>query len=294
MKKLLLIFILLVIPLQAQTWDELLYYYSDDEVVYEAEAQAYFAAMTTPLSDEQKTRVNTFVRMLKDSLSITSLSQKFDVMYLFANETSEAGLRNLIKRSHDATAVNSPTFTQWEGFRGNGTTSYLNTNYNPFSQGVRYTLNSGSIGTYSLDSVSGSGLRHLLGAEQVNTGDSTRTRIQATNPSTTNSFQNANGAFITNLTPYGSITVSRESATSLKLYQNQNLVKTASTGDALVQKVLNLNYYICTTNSNGSPSATGYLGRISFSFIGAGLSDTEVRKVYNCIQWYMTQLNKQV
>jgi hypothetical protein len=41
------------------------------------------------------------------------------------------------------TAVNSPTFTTNQGFMGNGTSSYVDTNYNPQS-GVNYTLNNAS------------------------------------------------------------------------------------------------------------------------------------------------------
>lgn len=40
------------------------------------------------------------------------------------------------------TNVNSTTFTAGQGFTGNGSTMYLNTNYNPAVDGVKYTLNS--------------------------------------------------------------------------------------------------------------------------------------------------------
>ena len=42
------------------------------------------------------------------------------------------------------TAVNNPTFIPNQGYQGNGSTSYLNTNYNPSTQGVKYTLNNAS------------------------------------------------------------------------------------------------------------------------------------------------------
>lgn len=67
-----------------------------DDASYDADAQAYFDAMSTPLSTDYQDRINTFVLMVKDSLSLTNLSDKFDVIYLLANETSEAGLKNLV------------------------------------------------------------------------------------------------------------------------------------------------------------------------------------------------------
>jgi hypothetical protein len=48
------------------------------------------------------------------------------------------------KRLSQYTAVNSPTFTTNEGFTGNGTSSYVDTNFNPSTSGVNYTLNNAS------------------------------------------------------------------------------------------------------------------------------------------------------
>jgi hypothetical protein len=45
------------------------------------------------------------------------------------------------KRLVNYTAVNSPTFSTNGGFAGNGTSSYIDTNFNPATQGVNYTLN---------------------------------------------------------------------------------------------------------------------------------------------------------
>jgi hypothetical protein len=49
------------------------------------------------------------------------------------------------KRLSQYTAINSPTFTTNDGFLSNGTSSYVDTNFNPASSGVNYTLNDASI-----------------------------------------------------------------------------------------------------------------------------------------------------
>jgi hypothetical protein len=95
-----------------------------------AETVTYITGLTTPLSSGQVTLIDTFVTSLKTGLSITTLDEVFDVMYILAGETAESSLRNLIKNDHHATAVNSPTFTALEGFTGDGLTKYINTNYN--------------------------------------------------------------------------------------------------------------------------------------------------------------------
>ena len=48
------------------------------------------------------------------------------------------------KRLSQYTAVNSPTFITNVGFQGNGTSSYVDTNFNPLTSGVNYTLNNAS------------------------------------------------------------------------------------------------------------------------------------------------------
>jgi hypothetical protein len=54
------------------------------------------------------------------------------------------------------TEINSPTFTTNQGFIGNGTSSYLNTNWNAVTNGVNFQLNNASIVCYVF-SASGSG-----------------------------------------------------------------------------------------------------------------------------------------
>jgi hypothetical protein len=51
------------------------------------------------------------------------------------------------------TNVAGATFTAGQGFTPNGTTSFLNTNYNPSVEGIKYTLNSASFGFYSRTNV---------------------------------------------------------------------------------------------------------------------------------------------
>lgn len=59
-----------------------------------------------------------------------------DVMYVYATDGDSdfATLNWKYPQSRQNTKVNAPTFTSNQGFNGNGSTSYLNTNFNPFSQ----------------------------------------------------------------------------------------------------------------------------------------------------------------
>ena len=73
---------------------------------------------------------------------------KLDTFAMFANDGgSNFGLIDW-KRLTTYTAVNSPTFTSNVGFQGNGSSAWINTNYNPTTNGVNYVLNKASVWMY--------------------------------------------------------------------------------------------------------------------------------------------------
>lgn len=115
---------------------------------YDSDLETYIDGLTTELSSGQLDKLNTFFTDLKSDLGITNLSDVFDAMYILANETEEASLRNAVERDHDCTNY-SASFTSLEGFTGNGTSQYISTDFVPSTDGVNFTLNSGSIGVYS-------------------------------------------------------------------------------------------------------------------------------------------------
>jgi hypothetical protein len=73
---------------------------------------------------------------------------KLDTFGVFATDGSSDFALIDWKRLSQYTAVNSPTFTANQGFQGDGTSSYINTNFNPATQGVNFANNSASISLY--------------------------------------------------------------------------------------------------------------------------------------------------
>jgi hypothetical protein len=67
-------------------------------------------------------------------------------IYCGLNGYEIAARTNIIKAAHYVTPVSSPTFDN-NGYKSSGT-SYLNLNYNANTQGVKYLLNSASIGYF--------------------------------------------------------------------------------------------------------------------------------------------------
>lgn len=114
-----------------------------------SELATYVTGLVTPLTSTEATLVNTLIGSLRSGGSLASLSAGFDFFHILAGETSEQSYRNLVKRSHDGTPQNSPTWTQHQGVASNGSTSYVDLNFAPSSQGVRWVADSASFGFYS-------------------------------------------------------------------------------------------------------------------------------------------------
>jgi hypothetical protein len=116
---------------------------------YEPELTTYITGLATPLSSGQLTKLNTLIKNIKEGMGILNLSDKFDCMYILAGETQESSLKNIVKNAHHCTSPAMPTFTAFEGFKGNGSTQYLDTNYNPSIDKVKYSLSHAALGVYS-------------------------------------------------------------------------------------------------------------------------------------------------
>ena len=112
-------------------------------IVLDPDAASYLSGATDPVFISA---VNDFFLGVKADGNYT----KIDAMWLPAAETQTIANRNLKNpATFTLTAVNAPTWTQYQGYTGNGTTQYLNTNFNVSTNGVAYTQNSNSFGFYS-------------------------------------------------------------------------------------------------------------------------------------------------
>ena len=93
----------------------------------------------------------TLQNILVTDLKTAGVWEKLDVFYVFATDGDSdfATLNWKAPSSHQTTKVNSPTFTANGGFTGDGSSSYLDTNFDPDASGVNYTLNDASISIWN-------------------------------------------------------------------------------------------------------------------------------------------------
>ena len=90
---------------------------------YDADAAAYFAAMSSGPDDTRKGLINQLVLDLKSA----SLWAKLRGVQLLAAHDEQSGRVDLVLPSRVAAKVNLPTFLTDRGFTGDGVSSYLDT-----------------------------------------------------------------------------------------------------------------------------------------------------------------------
>lgn len=183
----------------------------------DADAQAIFGAFTTPPDDTRKGLINAYVLALKAGGVWNSL----DGLYVFAAADSQAALINWRNPgTHDATLVNAPTFTQDRGFTGNGTNSYVNSNFNPSTAGGLYVQNSAHISARSLtDLGAGNNNQRLIGiaandatARALLLPRNTSNQVQA-------NFNSPNATAGANTDASDLFTVNRSGASAVEVYK---------------------------------------------------------------------------
>lgn len=74
---------------------------------------------------------------------------QLDALWCFACETQQHARINIVNPTQNTiTEVLSPTWKAFTGYTTNGSSSYLNTNYDATTTGSKFTLNSASLGIY--------------------------------------------------------------------------------------------------------------------------------------------------
>lgn len=112
-----------------------------------AAAAALFAAMTTPPTAPRQALITAAITALINS----GVWQKLDFMQVYAAADSQAaGLNWINPATFTASAVSAPTFTADRGYNGDGIASYVDTNYNPATQGVNFVRDSANLSLWGL------------------------------------------------------------------------------------------------------------------------------------------------
>ena len=113
---------------------------------YVRQARELFDSFTTPPTTDRRVLINALIK----SLIQAGIWDKLDAFYMMAAADAQSSLLNWVSTSYNLTAVNSPAFVADRGYTGDGSTSYLDTNFNPTTAvGAKFVQDSANMGLWS-------------------------------------------------------------------------------------------------------------------------------------------------
>jgi surface protein len=254
---------------------------SDGGVINEAEYQAVLDYATTQTytlpTISQRNQQNLLLYNLKDA----GIWTKLDTFAVFATDGDSDFALIDWKRLSQYTAINSPTFTTNDGFAGNNTSAYIDTNYNPFTSGVNYTLDNASrifFGTLDSDlryPESAGGVSENLTRNRVSNG--ALQRINQSSNNLTTGESPSTGWLGTNILR----TIHRTSSTNVEMFGNT----TQTSGTATSTSIKSANQWILA----GAGFFTSSANIVKIYGMGASLV-SENTDLYNACNTYISAL----
>jgi len=242
-----------------------------------AQSLAFFARLATQPTLARKTLYNSMIA----SLVSAGVWGKLDALYMFAAADQATALTNLVSPNFGATAVNSPAFTADHGISGNGTSAYINTNFNPVSAGGQYALNSAHLSCWDLTAQnSGQTVAGAYDGANISylTVHDGGTADFAANSATSSIYSPA-----TSGTP-GFVLGSRTDLNTIAIYKNNSMLGSNSAKPS--SAIPNLPIYIGGRNNSGA-FGNGITDQIASFSAGAGLTSADALALYNAQHAYM-------
>jgi hypothetical protein len=214
------------------------------------------------------------VNALIVGLKADGLWTKFDRLWVLAAENTFSALIDLVGLV-TASPVSSPTFTTDRGYTGDGSTSYIDTGFNPLSAtSPIYTQDNAHFSHWNLTNST---------SDQVYSGASNT--IAAFEYFSGSAFFRVNDGSggITVADPRGHLIATRGSSASRTVYQNGSSIDTTSASSVALPGA---DYFVLWSgNSTGNKSASQ---SASFSLGGDLSGGSDAANFYNRLRTYMT------
>ena len=238
---------------------------------FDADYQAVLDYATTQGYTLPSAGQQTLQNQLVVDLKAGGIWSKLDTFAVFATDGDSDFALIDWKRLSDYTAINSPTFTADEGFTGNGTSSYIDCNYNGATEGVNYADDSAHQMVWA---------RVFGSSFELATNNLSQARQSIRNVSSGNNGINSSTSSTGSLSPsVGFIMFSRYNSTNYNQYNNNSLLANVTQpGNSTGGTSLVLRSFLGYSNS-----------QISFSSLGADLS-SEASSYYTALNTYITSL----
>jgi uncharacterized repeat protein (TIGR02059 family) len=261
--------------------------------VYEAEYQAVYNEFGTTPSVADASAQNTFVKSLVDNGIWTEL----DRLFIFASHAmgADALLDWVNPTGTSATLVNAPTGTQYQGYVSDGSTSLINSNYDPSSDATNWKQNvdvTASCGVYCRTDQLGVGFKSDIGG--ISGGDTQFAINDGSNGFWASIVSNTGKSSAALPDTQGFYSADAENAGAstfdLKLYKDGSFL-TSNTGLAVDPTLEDIG--ILARINSGTP-ALFTTRQLSMAYFGGELGATKQLAFYNAFQTLMTYYGTQV
>lgn len=252
---------------------------------YEPEAQALFRRFAVQPTAARKALINDLIKALKDA----GVWTKLDALYLTAAADSQAARRNWIADVYNLTAVNSPTFTTDQGYTGNASTSYLNSNFNPVAAGSpNFVQNSGSVGGWTLVDRAAADMSMMGSVNGTSSAIDVQSRFTGNLAAGfLNDFTATTSANSESFGHYAMSRIAASGAGARSLYKNGSSLTTTATASTGLPNVA---ISILARARQGSTPTVYSSDQIAAAHIGAGLTAADISALYAALQTYLTAL----
>ena len=247
---------------------------------YDSDAVTFFNRMTVQPNSTRKRLISDFFKGVKSDNGLGTLSQAFDCIWFYAGHNQVETRLNWVKNAHNLTEVNTPTWTLDRGFKGNGSTMYLNTNYNPSTQGINFTQNDASFGIYSRTNEGFVGdtemglaiLVYPIFLQIRRNTDLMSVGVNSPAPLT-----------VTNTTGLGLFCGTRENSTTIKFWRNGIEISS----QASTSQTIDSDNVFTLARSTGAGAVDSYSEReISFGYIGSAVRINQLL-LFNRVEEYL-------
>lgn len=260
-------------------------------------ASTNFLARTSGLSSAQQDRACNLIKTLEAGGIITGnlsgangCGTVLDFFHFTVTNTTTTANLNLCGTNFTLSATAAPTFTANAGYVANGTTQFLNVNFNPSTQGVNVTANSNSLGVYigndrapianSTDIGGGNNPPYMyLNALDIQGGGAVNTELNgATFPFFT----------LATATPRGCTTVTRD-ATTLSAFKNNSATALGTVADT-AGALPNASLFLLAFDTVGTGAVNFAPDTLYADYGGANLTGAQHVTICNAINTALTPL----
>jgi hypothetical protein len=211
---------------------------------FSSQANALFAAMTTPPTAGRKVLINNFINQLVNN----GYWGNIDVLQVMAAETEQAGQLNWKNPgTNTITIVNAPTFTVDRGYTFDGVNQSADTNFNPTSGTPALTQNANFIFCWELLNVQSAnsqcGWQATSGFTLASRGTTDNYAMRVSQTAATISSNNTDGTGL-----YAAI---RTGSAATRMFKNGANSTVNSGANQTSTALVNHNFLLGTSNLSG-------------------------------------------